>query len=159
MRSGVRFLVIATTSLLFGALISCSDGETETEGGGPLTADESAYLVSANRILADANAAFNPIYFSLIDPSQRAEASSVVGSAQSLRELSDDLLQLEAPTRFAEQHLSLIHALSEMEGALTQASAALPASDEAALETVRVRADTAFQLLREASLAYLEAAR
>lgn len=158
MRRKVRFLVIATTPLLLGALTSCG-GETGTEVGGPLTADESAYLVSANRILADANAAFTPIYFSLVDPAQRVETSSVVGPAQSLRQLSDDLLELEAPTRFADQHLSLIHALSEMEGALTQASAALRAADEAALETVRVRADTAFQLLREASLSYLEGAR
>jgi len=158
MRSKVRFLVVATTPLLFGALIACG-GETGTEGGGPLSADESAYLVSANRILADANATFTPIYFSLIDPAQRAETSSVVGSAQSLRDLSDDLSQLEAPARFAEQHLSLIYALSEMEGALTEASAALRAADEAVPETVRVRADTAFQLLRETSLSYLEAAR
>jgi hypothetical protein len=157
----VRLVTMLGFQLVTVALVSCGGpgGVDAPATGNPLTEAESVYLASANRILADANQAFQAVYFPLIDRDQSVETASVSEARDRIRDLSGDLAGLKAPARFSEQHSMLGRALGEIDGALAQAAMSLASADAAALETARTQAEAAFQLLRQASLSYLEQAR
>lgn len=157
--SRLHILILAAVSvLLLTGVYACDEGtETSTESG-QLTDEESRYLVTANRILADANAAFRPIR-SLLSGSETVSDSAVTSSAEQLHELNEAAADLEPPLRFDEAHSLLIAALARMGQMGELAVTSVEAGNKDSLQAARTQAEEAFDLLKEASAAFLSAAR
>lgn len=159
-------VLTATLALLLVGLLACngdadrSDDRSGDRSGeeGRLTDEETRYLVTANRILADSNAAFGSIRRILIGI-ETANDSAVAPLAEQLQELNEEATNLEPPGRFSEEHSLLLTALDRMAQIAAQVATAMEESDEESIAVARVRAEEAFDLLKQASAAFIEEGR
>lgn len=151
-------VLTAALALLGGSLFACN-GETEAPGEqGQLTDEESSYLVKANRILADSNAAFGTIRAVLIGV-ETIDDSAIAPLAERLQELKENAANLEPPTRFSEEHTLLLTALERMEGTSELVLTLMTKGDEDSLADASVQVEEAFDLLKQASAAFIAEAR
>ncbi len=161
----LHVLAVASALLLVG-LLACN-GEADRSADGTadrsteesqLTDEETRYLVTANRILADSNAAFGSIRRILIGI-ETANDPAVASLAEQLQELNEEATNLEPPGRFSEEHSLLLTALDRMAQTAEQVATAMEEGDNESITAAGVRAEEAFDLLKQASTAFIEEAR
>lgn len=134
-------------------------GSTDSSGEEtPLTDEETRYLVTANRVLADSNAAFGALRRILIGVETENDPAATV-LAEQLQELNEQATNLEPPERFSEEHSLLLTALDRMTQTADQVATAMEEGDVESIAAAGVRAEEAFDLLKEASVAFIEEAR
>jgi hypothetical protein len=151
-------VLTAALALLLVGLLACNGEADRPAEEGQLTDEETRYLVTANRILADSNAAFGSIRKTLIGI-ETANDSAVAPLAEQLQEMNEEATDLEAPGRFSEEQSLLLTALDRMAQIAEQVAIAMEDGDEESLAAARVRAEEAFDLLKQASAAFIEEGR
>ncbi len=153
----LHVLTAALALLLVGLLACNGEGDRSAEES-QLTAEETRYLVTANRILADSNAAFSSIRRILIGI-ETANDPAAAPLAEQLLELNEQATNLEPPDRFSEEHSLLLTALDRMAQIAEQVATAMEEGDKESITAAGVRAEEAFDLLKQASTAFIEEAR
>ena len=151
-------VLTATLALLLVGLLACNGEADRPAEEGQLTDEETRYLVKANRILAESNGAFGTIRGILIGI-ETANDSAVSPLAAQLQELNEEATNLEPPGRFSEEHPLLLTALDRMAQIAEQVATAMEEGDEESIAAAGVRAEEAFDLLRQASTAFIEEGR
>lgn len=151
-------VLTAALGLLLVGLLACNGEADRSAEEGRLTDEETRYLVTANRILADSNAAFGSIRRILIGI-DTANDSAGAPREEQLQELYEEATNLEPPGRFSEEHSLLLTALDRMAQIAEQVATALEEGDEESIAAARVRTEEAFDLLMQASAAFIEEGR
>lgn len=159
-------VLTAASALLLVGLLACNgeadrsaDRSTDRSGEETqLTDEETRYLVTANRVLADSNAAFGALRRILIGVETENDPAATV-LAEQLQELNEQATNLEPPERFSEEHSLLLTALDRMTQTAEQVATAMEEGDVESIAAAGVRAEEAFDLLKEASVAFIEEAR
>jgi hypothetical protein len=149
-------VLTAALALLLVGLLACNGEADMPAEEGQLTDEETRYLVTANRILADSNASFGSIRRTLIGI-ETANDSAVAPLAEQLQEMNEEATSLEPPGRFSEEHSLLLTALGRMAQIAEQVATAMEEGDEESIAAAGVRAEEAFDLLKQASAAFIQA--